>query len=213
MDREVQPLGEEEIEDLAPPRCVRRRERGDAADVEPVCPRQPDAAHRAVVVPIAALAVGDLAGAVEARADLHAVLAKEIAELVVEQPQVALQGDVAAPAAEARVQPVERLADDRVAGHQRLAAVEGDLRFAQASLIRDPRDEVECGVHRVGGHHRPVVRPEAVRARGGTTQRRHEHEVRLRRAGTVTVLITRFVLITDDVRFALFHGILAMLKC
>ena len=162
VDREVHPLGKEEVEDLLPPGGGVRRERGDAADAHAVAVCPADALHRPGEVALPTLAVGDVLGTVQAGADLDLVLGEELAELVVQKPEVALQVDFVPPPPKTPLNALQRLPPEVVPRLERLPAVERDLDLPLRSLPNDPRHEVQRGFHGLGRHERTVVRPETV---------------------------------------------------
>jgi hypothetical protein len=93
VDGETQLLVVEKVEDLAPARGTGGGEGDDAAGLEAVRLGAADAGQGPGEIAGAALGVGNRLGSVEAGADLDLVLAKQSAEVVVEQPEVALDGE------------------------------------------------------------------------------------------------------------------------
>ena len=179
MDREIQAFGKEKVKRFSPARGAIGGERGDAADAHAVTVGLLNALHRPCEIATPALTVGDLLGAVQAGADLDLMFGEELAQLVVQEPEVALQGDFISAATQTLLKPLQRLSPEVVPCLQGLAAVERDLDLSLPALLGDSGHEVQSGFHHFGRHGRALVRPEAVGAFSRTGQGRDQHEVGL----------------------------------
>ena len=97
VDGEAEPFASEEVEDLRGPSDRLTGERADDPNVEAVGARPLDAGHRPGEVTRPSLGIVDRLGTVEARAERHSVLGEELAQLIGQQPEVALGREPDAP--------------------------------------------------------------------------------------------------------------------
>lgn len=193
---EAEALGREELANLVGPRSRPRGERTDAAHLEAVRAGALDPGHGAREVAGAALRVGDRLGPVEARAEGDVGLGEELAEPVVQEPEVALDGKAHAAWSEPLAQQRQRRAIPGRAGKERLAAVEGDIELSVACPGAADRlaaiawatvDGFFGGASPLPLHHRgerlaahhaaALVGAEAVGAARRAGERRQQHQV------------------------------------
>jgi len=131
--------------------------------------------HRTSKVSAAALCIVDKFGAIEACAEGDIVLMQEPAQIVGEQPQIALHAKVHPAGRQAIAQERQRHTIELYARRQWLAPVKGDLQgavFAEGSL--PAHDSLECfSTHPSCA----LMRAEAVFAARGTGQRGGDHQV------------------------------------
>ena len=150
VNRQAQTLADEEVQHLAPARGTGRREGGDAADAHAVRSGLADARHGPVEVAPAALCVRDVLWPIQTCANVHSVVGEELAVLVVQKPQIALETDFVTISTEPGREAVQRLSPDRVPCREGLAAVERDLDLPLPRLLGDTCYEVENRVHHPG---------------------------------------------------------------
>ena len=161
MHAEAQALLQEEIEHFRPARGGLGGEGANAAGLKTVLAGAPQPAPRAPEIARPALRVVERLWPIQARAQGGVELAKKLAKLVRQQPQVALDSKTRR---QAIPQDGQSGAIKFKAGGERLPAVEGDLEaFGVPQLILPVHD----GLHSFQRHDRALkMRPKAVRAVG-----------------------------------------------
>ena len=124
-----------------------------------------------------ALRVVDLGRPVETGPDGDAVLAEQLAELIGQQPEVALDEEPDAVRAQAMTEPRQRHAEPRGARDEWLAAMERDLETVVRPAATQRALPGDNRIERLPGHG-PAgrARPEAVGALGGTPQRGNQRD-------------------------------------